>query len=93
MLQDQIETCTENYKKWKEIALFSNDIFEARKAITKSLFWAEMQSAFIMLFALEQARGKDPRMKKKLIVAKANLSKKLADYAENILNEMKLSSR
>ncbi|MBI2027847.1 MAG: hypothetical protein HYS98_08640, partial [Deltaproteobacteria bacterium] len=73
-------------KKWKQIALSSND----RKAMARAFFWSELQAAFIMLFSIEQIRGKDPEMKKRLIIAKANLSKRLADYSEAILNELRL---
>lgn len=87
-LESQIALCSEHYQKWKNQALFAKDIYEARKALDRAFFWLELQTAFITLFALEQARGKDPETKKKLIVAKTNLSKKLADYANEIMKEI-----
>ncbi len=91
MLQDQIETCLQNYKRWKEKSLSSADVSETRRAASKAFFWSEMGSAFIILSAIEKSNAKNPELKRKIIVAKANLSKKLADYAERILSEIKLS--
>ena len=86
-IAQQIAVCEEHYKKWKEQALDNQNIPEVRKALERAFFWLELQSAFIVLHAIEQAKGQDSEIKKKLIVAKANLSRKLADYAEGILNE------
>jgi hypothetical protein len=82
--------CSEHYKKWKKLALSAVDQKEANKCLEKAFFWLELQTAFITLSAIEQSKGNDPEVKKQLIVAKTNLSKKLADYAGKILDEIKL---
>jgi len=88
-IETQITLCSQHYQKWKNQALFTNDIYDARKAIERAFFWLELQSAFIVLHAAEQAKGNDKEMKLKLIHAKTNLSKRLADYAKEILDEIK----
>ncbi len=89
-IESQISLCSENYQKWKNQALFTNDIYGARKAIERAFFWLELQSAFIVLHSIEQTKGNDKEVKFKLIQAKANLSKRLAEYAKGILDEIKL---
>ena len=88
-IEDQITTCSHHYQKWKNQALITNDIYEAKKAFNRAFFWLELQTAFLTLHAVEQTRGSDREVKKKLIQAKTNLSKKLAEYAKEILNEIK----
>jgi phage-related protein len=68
------------------MALTSNDI-KARQAMERAFFWLELQTAFIALHALEQSRN-DIKTKRKLIIAKTNLSKKLAEYANETLREI-----
>jgi flavin-dependent dehydrogenase len=75
--------CNKYYKKWKEIALKTLD----RKAVERALFWLEMQNAFTALHFIEQLRN-DRESKIKIIKAKAILSKKLADYAKEILKDL-----
>jgi len=87
-LQDQVTTCSTHYQKWKNLALSTFDPKEARKCMEKAFFWIELQAAFVSLFAIEQAKGKDVKIKKQLRTAKANLSKKLADYASQVLDEL-----
>ncbi|MEM5766533.1 MAG: hypothetical protein QW423_02795 [Candidatus Aenigmatarchaeota archaeon] len=86
---EEILLCSENYEKWKALALSAQNKQESKKFFEKAFFWLELQSAFITLFAAEQAKGRDPIFKRKLILAKARLSKKLAEYAENVLNEIR----
>jgi hypothetical protein len=87
-IKDQISLCSQHYHKWKDLALSSKDSAEGRKFLEKAFFWLELQTAFITLFAAEQSKGNDAEFKRKLLAAKANLSKKLAEYAENTLNEI-----
>ncbi|MEM5866392.1 MAG: hypothetical protein QXG39_00530 [Candidatus Aenigmatarchaeota archaeon] len=87
-MNEEISMCYENYQKWKRLALTTTSQQESKKFMEKAFFWLELQTAFITLFAAEQMRGKDPLFKRKILLAKANLSKKLAEYAEKILNEM-----
>jgi hypothetical protein len=88
LLQDQVQKCSNHYQKWKDLALNSLDPKESKRCMEKAFFWLELQTAFITLFAIEQTKGKDVRIKRKLIEAKTNLSKKLADYAKQTLDEM-----
>ncbi len=89
-LENQIALCTEHYKKWKQAALDARDSTQGKKALERAFFWLELQTAFITLHAVEKVQGKNLETKKRIIVAKANLSRKLADYAQSILDEMKL---
>jgi hypothetical protein len=90
-LETQLELCAEHYKKWKQKALEAKDLREGRKALERAFFWLELHSAFIALDAVEQTRGKDPKVKNKILIAKTNLTKKLADYANEVLEELRLS--
>ncbi len=85
-LEDQLSLCSEHYQKWKQIALTSEGL-TAKKATEHAFFWLELQSAFIILHAIEKTRT-DPQAKKKILLAKTNLSKRLADYAQDILDEI-----
>ena len=87
-LGQQISLCSEHYERWKNYALSATSTEESRKALKRAFFWLEVQSAFIILHAVDQTEGNDPQTKEKLIIAKANLSKRLADYAEEILSEL-----
>ncbi|MBI2542585.1 MAG: hypothetical protein HYW24_00135 [Candidatus Aenigmarchaeota archaeon] len=87
----QIDTCGKNYQMWKDRALFTNDISQARKALERAFFWLELKSAFVFLHTIEQTKGNDPETKQKLIRAKINLSKKLNEYSKEILREIETS--
>jgi len=92
-LESQLELCAYHYKKWKQKALEAveaKDLPGGKKALERAFFWLELHSAFVALHAVEQMRGKDPKVRNKLLIAKTNLSKKLADYANEVLNEIKL---
>ena len=89
-VEEQIAMCSEHYQKWKDIAFAANDVEESRKALKKAFFWLELQTAFMALWTIEQTKGKDPEVKRQLIMAKTNLSKRLADYANEILDELNL---
>ena len=84
--ETQVTVCDEGYQRWKEKALFTNDIYEARKAIEKAFFWMELRSAFIFLHIIEKT-AKDSGTRDKLLSAKINLSKKLTEYTKKLLNE------
>lgn len=88
-LGQQIELCSYYYQKWKKLALASTSLKDAKKFLKKACFWLELQSAYLALWSIEQLKGRDPRVKEKLLKAKANLAKKLADYAEEVLKELK----
>jgi hypothetical protein len=87
-IKEEISLCSQNYEKWKALALSSQDKEESKRFLEKAFFWLELQSAFITLFAAEQSKGNDPFFKRKIMLAKARLSKKLAEYAEKVLNEV-----
>jgi len=87
-VSNQIDTCNEHYDMWKNKALFSSDIYQARKAMERAFFWIELRSAFIFLHVVEQTNGNDKETKEKLIKAKINLSKKLTEYLNERLKEI-----
>jgi hypothetical protein len=82
-IESQIKICNDNYQRWKQLALNGE-----RKAVERAFFWLELQTAFIALHSIEQTH-QDGESKEKLIMAKVNLSNKLADYAKEILKEMR----
>lgn len=84
-----MELCAYYYNKWKNLAISSKNFEEAKKFMKKAFFWLEIQLAYLALWSIENLRGKDPKVREKLIIAKANLAKKLADYAEEILKDFK----
>lgn len=86
-LESQLSLCTEHYEKWKSLALSANSLVESKKCLERAFFWLELQTAFITLFTMEKTCN-DPKTELKLISAKANLSKRLAEYAKEILNEL-----
>jgi len=88
-IETQIATCSEQYSRWKRLALDAQTLPEVKKCLNKALFWLELQTAFVALWNIEETRGKDPAVKRQLIVAKTNLSKRLADYAQKTLEEIK----
>jgi hypothetical protein len=85
-LQEKLELCSTYYKKWKEKALSSQNLEQSRNAMQKAFFWLEMHSAFLALEAMEQKSS--PENLEKLILARVNLSKKLIEYSEKILEEI-----
>ena len=87
-LERQLSLCSDHYEKWKSLALSANSLTESKKCLEKAFFWLELQTAFITLFAVEKTNGSNPKAELKLISAKAGLSKKLAEYAKEILNEL-----
>jgi len=90
MLQREIQLCSANYRKWKEIALNSKDMGEVKRAMEKAFFWLELQAAYIALWAVEQVRGSEPGFEEKLFLAKLNLCKKLTEHAKKVIDELKL---
>ena len=87
-IKNQIALCTNHYRKWKKLALSAKNIKEIRESLERAFFWLELQTAFITLFTMEKLQDNDPEIKLKIISAKANLSKRLADYANTILDEL-----
>jgi hypothetical protein len=87
--EDQLGICSFHYNKWKNAALASSNPDEVRKNLEKAFFWLELQTAFIALDSVEKVQGKDPKVKNKILIAKTNLSKKLATYANQVLDDIK----
>ena len=90
-ITNQLETCSEQYIKWKRLAFEAQTISDVKECLSKALFWLEMQTAFVTLWSVENIHGKDPSAKRGLIIAKTNLSKRLADYAQKTLEELNWS--
>ena len=88
-IETQIATCSEHYQMWKDRALFTNDIYEAKKAVERAFFWMELRSAFLFLLTVEKTKGNDSEVKSKLIRAKINLSKKLTEHLREMINEIR----
>lgn len=88
--EEQLEICSFHYDKWKNAALAASNKDEVKRNLEKAFFWLELQTAFIALDSVEKNYGKDPKVKNKLLIAKANLSKKLANYANEIMDDMKI---
>lgn len=86
-IEDQIALCSEHFQRWKGMALSAQETSETKRCMEKAFFWLELQSAFIVLSAVEQTKGKDAEIKRKILEAKSNLSKKLVDYADETLKE------
>jgi len=89
-LESQVSVCSQHYQKWKTMALTAKSMQEAERYLDKAFFWLELQTAFITLFAAEQANGENAEIKQKIINAKANLTKKLANYCDQTLKELNL---
>jgi hypothetical protein len=89
-LEYQIDLCSQNYQKWKSLALSANTQEEGKKCLERAFFWLELQTAFITLWSIEKAEGKRPEVKDKIFTAKANLTKKLAEYVDQTLKELDL---
>ena len=83
-IETQIATCDEGYQRWKDKAISSTDIGQARKAIERAFFWMELRSAFMFLHMVEKTNGNDSGVKQKLIHAKLNLSRKLTEYMKEL---------
>ncbi|MFH1623425.1 MAG: hypothetical protein ABIA12_02850 [Candidatus Aenigmatarchaeota archaeon] len=87
-IHEQIATCAGQYSRWKRLALDAQTLPAMKECLNKALFWMELQSSFVALWGVERTMGNDPSVKRKLILAKTNLSRKLADYAQKTLDEL-----
>ncbi|MCD6402943.1 MAG: hypothetical protein J7K98_01285 [Candidatus Aenigmarchaeota archaeon] len=86
--QEIIEICTSHYNYWKKKAIDESDPVERKKAIERAFFWLETQTSFLILWAIENSKIEDETVKKRVMKARANLSKKLIEYAENVLKDL-----
>jgi len=83
-----LQLCSENYKKWKEIALTANSVEEAKEAAKKAFFWLEMHCA---VFALQvaEANALSDEAKIKVLKARMRICQKMANYASQLLRKLK----
>jgi hypothetical protein len=88
-LKEKLELCSKNYKRWRNRVFSAQDLNEAKRAAEKAFFWLELSSAFIWLWNIERLKGNNPKTLEKIVIAKTNLSKKLVEYMEKILEEIK----
>ena len=84
-----IDMCSTHYQTWKNEALKADNRQEMNKFMKKAFFWLELQNNLLILWTVEQTLGKDPKIKDKLEKAQLNLNKKIADYASDVLKELK----
>lgn len=85
-LQRHIGMCTKNHARWKRMASFARTREERDRYIERSIFWLEMQTALVSLWAVEQ-KSNDVESRKILTEAKSNLLVKIANYGKTIEDE------
>lgn len=90
MKGNELEFCTEKYKKWKEIALNSVSLEEAKKAAEKAFFWLELYSAYLAVLTMENFGKNDLKSKNKIFLARIKICKKLNEYSKQMIEELKL---
>jgi hypothetical protein len=87
--RDIIKTCSGHYKTWKEEALKTENKMEMKKFLDKAFFWLELQNNLLMLWTIENTMGENGKIKEKLEQAQLNVNKKIADYASQVLKDLK----
>jgi len=86
-----IDMCSTHYQTWKNEALRASNRKEMDKFMKKAFFWLELQNNLLILWTVEQTLGNEPKVKEKLDKAQLNLNKKIADYASEVLKDLKES--
>ena len=84
-----VDTCTMHYQTWKNEALKAENKEEMDRYMRKAFFWLELQNNLLILWTIESTMGNDPHIKEKVEKAQINLNKKIADYASEVLNDLK----
>ena len=84
-----IKTCSSHYQTWKEEALKAESKGEMKKFLDKAFFWLELQNNLLMLWTIENTMGSDVKVKDKIEQAQLNVNKKIADYASQVLKDLK----
>jgi len=84
-----IRTCSTHYQTWKNEALKAETPEERRKFLDKAFFWLELQSNLLILWTVENTMGDDPNIKEKVEKAQMNVNKKIADYASEVLKDLR----
>ena len=87
--RDIIETCSSHYKTWKEEALKTENKVDIKKFLNKAFFWLELQYNLLMLWTIENTMGSDNKIREKIEQAQLNVNKKIADYASQVLKDLK----
>jgi hypothetical protein len=90
MKGEELEFCTEKYKKWRNIALNSVNLEETKKAAERAFFWLELYSAYLAVLIMEKFGKNDLKSKNKIFLARIKICKKLNEYSRQILEELKL---
>jgi len=83
-----IDTCSSHYEYWKKEVLNASDSVSRKKAMERAFFWLEAQSSLLILWTIENMNENNSETQQKIFDAKTNLSRKLIDYAEDILKEL-----
>jgi len=89
--RDIIKTCSMHYNTWKEEAFKADTTEEMKKFLNKAFFWLELQNNLLILWTVESTMGNDPNIKEKVEKAQLNVNKKIADYASQVLRDLKES--
>lgn len=83
-LQKQISMCARHHAKWKRAASFARDKEQRKRYIDRAIFWLDMQADLVSLWSVERIVPKNSDA----ISQKANLSRKLANYAKDMLGDI-----
>jgi hypothetical protein len=84
-----VKICSSHYNYWKKQAINASDPVDRVKAVEKAFFWLELQSSLLILWTIENSHQNDSEIQRKILLARANLNKKLLDYAEQVLKELR----
>lgn len=84
-----IKTCSKHYQTWKDEALNAETPEEMKRFLKKAFFWLELQNNLLILWTIKQTMGNDPRVKEKVENAELHINKKIAEYASEVLKELR----
>ena len=87
--RDIIKTCSKHYQTWKNEALKAETPEEMKKFLDKAFFWLELQNNLLILWTVESTMGNDPKIKEKVEKAQLNVNKKIAEYASEVLKDLR----
>ena len=85
-IQRHISMCTRHHVRWKRMVGFARTERERERYLERAVFWLEMQTALVSLWAAEQ-KASGPEMKRRLVEAKSNLLVRIASYGRTIEDE------
>jgi len=84
-----IKTCSTHYQTWKNEAFKAETPEERKKFLEKAFFWLELQSNLLILWTVENTMNSDPNIKEKVKKAHINVNKKIAEYASEVLKDLR----